>query len=109
MGKPVFQQPANAIGKRFGRLKQALGFPEKKVFHSIRKTVVTLLEDAGVPENLTADIVGHEKPRITYGLYSGGHSLAPMREALEKIRYPVPDSMQSLLAPNLQEVNEPTL
>jgi len=39
---------SNAIGKRFGRLKQSLGFSEKKVFHSIRKTVVTLLEDAGV-------------------------------------------------------------
>ena len=34
--------------------------------------MVTLLEDAGVSENLTAGIVGHEKPRITYGLYSGG-------------------------------------
>lgn len=80
---------SNAIGKRFGRLKQALGFPEKKVFHSIRKTVVTLLEDAGVSENLTADIVGHEKPRITYGLYSGGHSLTPMKEAIEKVQYPL--------------------
>ena len=38
---------SNAIGKRFGRLKQSLGFSEKKVFHSIRKTVVTLLEDGG--------------------------------------------------------------
>ena len=79
---------SNAIGKRFGRLKKALGFPDKKVFHSIRKTVVTLLEDAGVPENLTADIVGHEKPRITYGLYSGGHSVERMKEAIEKVRYP---------------------
>lgn len=79
---------SNAIGKRFGRLKKSLGFPDKKVFHSIRKTVVTLLEDAGVSENLTADIVGHEKPRITYGLYSGGHSVERMKEAIEKIRYP---------------------
>lgn len=78
---------SNAIGKRFGRLKQVLGFPEKKVFHSIRKTVVTLLEDAGVSENLTADIVGHEKPRITYGLYSGGHSLLSKKQAIEKISY----------------------
>lgn len=80
---------SNAIGKRFGRLKQSLGFSDKKVFHSIRKTVVTQLESAGVSENLTADIVGHEKPRITYGLYSGGHSLAPMKEAIEKVRYPL--------------------
>lgn len=58
------------------------------MFHSIRKTVVTLLEDAGVSENLTADIMGHEKPRITYGLYSGGHSLTSMKEAIEKIHCP---------------------
>lgn len=78
---------SNAIGKRFGRLKAKLGYSDKKVFHSIRKTVVTMLENAGVSENLTADIVGHEKPRITYGLYSGGHSLENMKAAIEKLRY----------------------
>ena len=46
------------------------------MFHSFRKTVVTLLELAGISENLAADIVGHEKPKITYRLYSGGSSLA---------------------------------
>ena len=77
-----------AIGKRFGRLKKSLGFGELHVFHSLRKTVVTLLENAGVSENLTADIVGHQKPRITYGLYSGGHSIDVMRDALERLSYP---------------------
>lgn len=42
------------------------------MFHSIRKTVITMLENAGVSENVAADIVGHEKPRIAYGPYSGG-------------------------------------
>ncbi|MFD2190013.1 tyrosine-type recombinase/integrase [Pistricoccus aurantiacus] len=79
---------SNAIGKRFGRLKARHGFGPTFVFHSIRKTVSTLLENAGVLENLTADIVGHEKPRITYGLYSGGHSLERKREAIELIHYP---------------------
>lgn len=79
---------SNAIGKRFGRLKASLGFPSKKVFHSIRKTVVTLLENAGISENLAADIVGHEKPRITYGLYSGGATLSVKKEALEQVIYP---------------------
>lgn len=50
--------------------------------------MVTLLEDAGVSENLAADIVGHEKPRITYGLYSGGASLATKAAALAKVSYP---------------------
>jgi integrase len=57
------------------------------VFHSIRKTVVTLLENAGVPEGVAADIVGHEKPTMTYGLYSGGASLKVKREAIEKLGY----------------------
>jgi integrase len=79
---------SDAIGKRFGRLKTRLGYGESHVFHSIRKTVVTLLEDAGVTENLAADIVGHEKPRITYGLYSGGASLSTKAHALELVNYP---------------------
>lgn len=79
---------SDAIGKRFGRLKTALGFTEQHVFHSIRKTVATLLENAGVPENVAADIIGHDKPTMTYGLYSGGASLEVKREALEKISYP---------------------
>lgn len=81
---------SNALGKRFGRLKADMGFTEGHVFHSIRKTLTTLLEDMGVSENLAADIVGHEKPRITYGLYSGGASLATKRDAIEKVSYPFP-------------------
>ncbi len=79
---------SNAIGKRFGRLKTAQGFGKQHVFHSIRKTLVTLLEDAGVLENITADIVGHKKPTMTYGIYSGGNSLKTKAAALERIEYP---------------------
>src|SRR5262249_3439903 len=80
---------SNAIGKRFGRLKASLGFGEQHVFHSIRRTVVTLLDSAGVPENVAADIVGHDKPTMTYGLYSGGSSLLTKRKALARISYPI--------------------
>jgi hypothetical protein len=51
-----------------------------------------MLENAGVGENLAADIVGHEKPRITYGLYSGGASLEVMREAINKVSYNFSDN-----------------
>ncbi len=83
---------SNAIGKRFGRLKESLGFSDAYTFHSLRSTLITLLENAGVSENLAADIVGHEKPRITYGLYSGGATLAVKKEALERIAYPFPST-----------------
>ena len=80
---------SNGIGKRFGKLKTSLGFGPQLVFHSIRKTVVTILENAGVPENVVADIVGHEITTMTYGLYSGGLSLAVKREALAKLTNPI--------------------
>ncbi len=76
------------MGKRFGRMKEKLGFTTRQHgFHSICKTFTTLIDNAGVGENITADIIGHEKPSITYGLYSGGSTLETMREAIEKIRY----------------------
>ena len=77
-----------AVGKRFGRLKTELGFGEAHVYHSIRKTVVTILEDAGVSENVCADIVGHEKPASPTVLYSGGASMETKRKALLKLSYP---------------------
>jgi integrase len=73
---------SNAVGKKFGRLKKLLGYGDRYVFHSIRKTVTTQLENANVNENITADILGHEKPRITYGQYSGGATLKVKEEVL---------------------------
>jgi integrase len=90
LGVNKYGDRSGAIGKRFGTLKTSLGFQkDKHVFHSIRKTVATLLENAGVPEGVAADIIGHEKPNITYGLYSGGANMATKRKAIEKLRYPL--------------------
>jgi integrase len=85
--KNKYGDRSNAIGKRFGRLKMELGFGPQLVFHSIRKTVVTILENAGVAENVVADLVGHEKTTMTFGLYSGGLTLAVKQEALDKLAY----------------------
>ena len=85
--KNKYGDRSNAIGKRFGRLKTKQNFSSRYVFHSIRKTFTTILENAGIGENLAADIVGHEKPRITFGLFSGGASLDVMKEAIKKVSY----------------------
>lgn len=79
---------SNAIGKRFGRLKTSLGFTDKYVFHSIRKCVVTQLENKGIPEGAVADLVGHEKPNMTFGTYSGGFNLQEIKKIVDKISYP---------------------
>lgn len=84
----TYGKRTNALGTRFGRLKRSLGFDDRHVFHSIRKTVVSQLERAGVEENVSADIVGHDKPRITYGLYSGGTSMEQKLVAIKMVKYP---------------------
>ena len=79
---------ADVLGKRFGRLvRKDCQLPSTKVFHCFRNTVATKLEAAGVSENIAADIVGHDKPTMTYGLYSGGSSVSQRLEALTKISY----------------------
>lgn len=89
LGENKYGDRSNAIGKRFGRLKTSLGFEGRSwAFHSIRKTVVTQLQRAGVPEEVTMSIVGHENKSITYGLYSAGPSLEQKMEAISKIKYP---------------------
>lgn len=85
-----YNERSATLGRRFSRLKSTLGYGPEQVFHSIRKTVSTLFEDAQVPEGIAADILGHEKTTMTYGLYSGGASLTTKRDAIEKaIHYTV--------------------
>lgn len=80
---------SNAVGKRFGRLVQQLKMGDRKVFHSIRKTVVTQLENSAVPSGFVADIVGHEKASFTFGVYSAGALFERKREAIERLSYPL--------------------
>ena len=82
-----YEKRSGAIGKRFSKLKTDLGFGREYVFHSLRKTVATILENALVPENVSADILGHEKTTMTYGVYSGGASLEVKRKELAKLEY----------------------
>ena len=85
---------SNAVGKRFGRLKRQLlddGSTRQKCFHSIRKFVVTELERGGIPEGIAADLVGHEKPNITYNVYSGGSSIEQLSRAVEVLERCQPD------------------
>lgn len=75
------------VSKQFGSLKTKLGFDSRYVFHSIRKTVSTQFEQAGVTEGIAADILGHEKKTMTYGLYAGGSSTTQKHEAILKLTY----------------------
>ena len=80
---------SNAIGKRFTTLKRRLGFGPGNVFHSIRMTFVTLLVNHAVPQEVIADLVGHERPVFTSRTYSGGATLETKRQALARLSYPM--------------------
>jgi integrase len=92
-----YKDRSNAIGKRFGRLKKSLGFESLKVFHSIRKTVATTFENHQVLENIVADIIGHDKPRMTYGIYSSGTNLIIKKQKIELLNY---DWAKKVKSPN---------
>ncbi len=79
--KSKYGERSPLLSKRFTQLKRAEGFGAQHAFKSLRKTVSTLLQNSGCIEATAADIIGHEKPGLTYGLYSGGASLA------EKLRW----------------------
>ena len=64
-----FNDRSTGIGKRFSRLKTKEGHPRGLDFHSIRRTTIGLFSKASCPEAVTADIVGHDKPGMTYGVY----------------------------------------
>ena len=63
--KTQFDQRSPGLSNRFGRLKKELGFGPELVFHSLRKTVTTKLEQTGVIAGVPADIVVHEKQTMT--------------------------------------------
>jgi len=75
------------IGKKFGRLKTGLGYGRGHVFHSLRKSFIDKLDQAGTPEKQAADIVGHEINTMTYGLYASATPVAQLFQWVDKVRY----------------------
>lgn len=86
---------SNAIGKRFGRLKAALGYDKTYVFHSLRRGFATQLENATVSHNLSARLMGHELGDQTFGGYSDGVVFDGLLKAIEQISWQVSAEMKS--------------
>mgnify|MGYP003637201007 FL=1 len=76
---------SNAIGKRFGRLKKKLGYSDNYVFHSFRHGFATQLENANIPLNVSARLLGHEIQNETFGRYSDGLAFEGLMEAISYI------------------------
>lgn len=79
---------SNAIGKRFGRLKDEAGFGPQHVFHSIRHTVATQWKSARVDVSIAADILGHEHDGMTFGQYGDVAYWKTLVDVVELLDYP---------------------
>lgn len=77
----------DAVGKRFGRLKKANNFGRAHVFHSVRKTAITLVHQAGARMEIMAALFGHETGLITLDIYSSGPSMEQKRQVIELLDY----------------------
>lgn len=60
--------------KEWNALLVAAGLPTDVVLHGARHTTVDLLYEAGVPEAITSEIVGHSSRAVTRGYRSKGNT-----------------------------------
>lgn len=75
--------PADA-SKEWKVVLQEIGLPDDVTLHGARHTVVDLLYEAGVPEPVIMEIVGHSSRAVTRSYRSRGNQKI-VREALEKM------------------------
>jgi integrase len=69
----TLRDPDN-FGKQWREVRDDLGLPDLPGYvtsHSFRKTVATLLDDAGLSARIAADQLGHAKPSMTMDTYMG--------------------------------------
>ena len=85
-----YNNRSGPVSQRFGHLKTALGYGDSHVFHTTRGTLITMMQRAGVIEGIAADVVGHDKKTITYGLYASGSEQRQKLEAISTVAYPAP-------------------
>jgi integrase len=79
----------DVLGKRFTRLKVALGHGPDKTFHSIRHAFSQLMRGHDVTEDLIADLMGHKLATMTGGRYGSPAARRKLLPgALAKLAYP---------------------
>jgi integrase len=86
----LFGITGKTLAKRFPAYRRSRGVDRAGVaFHSLRKSFVARLEEAEVPSDTAALLVGHKSKRsFTYDVYSPhGPTLRKLSEAVGKVRY----------------------
>lgn len=72
------------IGKAWKKLLAEAGLPTDVELHGSRRTTATLLYEAGVPEHLIQEILGHASVEVTRAYNAGGNQKA-LKSALKQL------------------------
>ena len=78
--------------KKLGKLRKKIGIPEGVVFHTLRNTFVTRMENLGIPRNHISQLMGHEDSNMALDRYSAGLMIEPLVESISKLTYEEVDS-----------------
>ena len=81
---------SNSLGKWYQRFnRRYVSKDPLKVFHSMRHTVADTLKQAGVPEIIISEVVGHTHQSMTTGRYGKRYQPQVLLDALLKLDYGV--------------------
>jgi integrase len=73
--------------KKLGRLRKKIGIPEGVVFHTLRNTFATRMENLGIPRNHISQLMGHEDSNMALDIYSAGLAIEPLVKSMKKLTY----------------------
>ena len=62
------------------------------MFHTLRNTFVTRMENLGIPRNHISQLMGHEDSNMALDVYSSGLAIEPLVESINKLSYEEVDS-----------------
>ena len=78
--------------KKLGKLRKKIGIPKGVVFHTLRNTFATRMENLGIPRNHISQLMGHEDSNMALDRYSAGLMIEPLVESISKLTYEEVDS-----------------
>jgi len=73
--------------KKLGKLRKKIGIPEGVVFHTLRNTFATRMENLGIPRNHISQLMGHEDSNMALTVYSSGIVIEGLVESIMKLTY----------------------
>ena len=75
--------------------------PEGVVFHSLRNTFATRMENLDIPINHISHLMGHEDANMALDIYSAGPKIELLAESIKKLTYE--EEIDSFIKNTLEE------